>query len=88
MLNTLFFDYLLENDVPEDHIIRFAFDSAEDLELIGEDIVKLQKENKRVDPKKFMNYVRSRCVDKDKYYLLLDEVQFVNATEFVYQGRY
>lgn len=86
LLNTLFFDYLLENDVPEDHIIRFAFDSAEDLELIGEDIVKLQKENKKVDPKKFMNYVRSRCVDKDKYYLLLDEVQLMDSFESVLNG--
>lgn len=41
LLNTLFFEYLLSKGVPEDHIIRFAFDSADDLELIGEDIIEL-----------------------------------------------
>ena len=37
LLNTLFFKYLLGNGIAEDHIIRFAFDSADDLRLIGED---------------------------------------------------
>ena len=49
LLNNLFYDYLLETGVPEDHIIRFAFDSADDLEMIGEDIVKLQKGNIKAD---------------------------------------
>ena len=38
LLNTLFFKSLLESGVPEDHIIRFAFDSADDLRLIGENL--------------------------------------------------
>lgn len=29
LLNNLFVHYLLDNNVPADHIIRFAFDSAE-----------------------------------------------------------
>ena len=86
LLNTLFYDYLLENGVPENHIIRFAFDSAEDLELIGEDIIRLQKEDKKVDPKKFMNYIKNQCVDNDKYYLLLDEVQLMDSFESVLNG--
>jgi len=86
LLNTLFYDYLLENGVNEDHIIRFAFDSAEDLDLIGEDIIRLQKEDIKVDPKKFMNYIKSQCVDNDKYYLLLDEVQLMDSFESVLNG--
>ncbi|MBR2555869.1 MAG: ATP-binding protein [Aeriscardovia sp.] len=86
LLNTLFYDYLLEKGVPEDHIVRFAFDSAEDLELIGEEIIRLQKENKKVDPKKFMNYIKKLCVDNEKYYLLLDEVQLMDSFESVLNG--
>lgn len=86
LLNNLFYDYLLGTGVPEDHVIRFAFDSAEDLESIGEDIVELQQENKKVDPKKFMNYIKSKCVDNDKYYLLLDEVQLMDSFESVLNG--
>ena len=36
LLNTLFYHHLLENGVDTDHIIRFAFDSADDLQLIDE----------------------------------------------------
>lgn len=86
LLNTLFYDYLLEKGVPEDHIVRFAFDSAEDLELIGEEIIRLQKEDKKVDPKKFMNYIKKLCVDNEKYYLLLDEVQLMDSFESVLNG--
>lgn len=31
LLNTLFYHHLIESGVDEPHIIRFAFDSAEDL---------------------------------------------------------
>ncbi len=86
LLNNLFYDYLLGTGVPEDHVIRFAFDSAEDLESIWEDIVELQQKNKKVDPKKFMNYIKSKCVDNDKYYLLLDEVQLMDSFESVLNG--
>ena len=43
LLNTLFYHYLLKSGVPEDHIIRFAFDSADDLYLIGENLIELEK---------------------------------------------
>ncbi len=86
LLNTIFFNYLIENGVPEDHVIRFAFDSAEDLELIGEDIIALRKEKRNVDPQKFMKYIRSRCTESSKYYLLLDEVQLLDSFESVLNG--
>lgn len=31
LLNNLFYNYLLENGVDENHIIKFAFDSGSDL---------------------------------------------------------
>ena len=51
LLNTIFHNYLLENGVDENHIIRFAFDSADDLYLIGESLIKIDKEKRRVDLK-------------------------------------
>ena len=86
LLNNLFYDHLLETGVPEDHIIRFAFDSADDLEMIGEDIVILEKGNMKADPRKFMDYMKAKCADKDKYYLLLDEVQLMDSFESVLNG--
>lgn len=40
LLNTIFYRYLIENGVDENHIIRFAFDSADDLYLMGESLIK------------------------------------------------
>lgn len=86
LLNTLFYRHLLGSGVSENHIIRFAFDSADDLRLIGENLIQLQKHNKKVDPEKFMDYIRSKIVDDDMYYLLLDEVQMMDSFETVLNG--
>ena len=86
LLNTLFFRHLLDSGVSDDHIVKFAFDSAEDLHLIGESLIELQKHNQKVDPEKFMAYIRSRIVDKGMYYLLLDEVQMLDSFEAVLNG--
>lgn len=86
LLNTLFYQHLLSSGVPADHIIKFAFDSADDLALIGENLIKLQKKNKKVDPEKFMAYIRSAVTDDDMYYLLLDEVQLLDCFEAVLNG--
>ena len=86
LLNTLFYRHLLASGVSEDHIIRFAFDSADDLYTIGESMLQLQKDRKNVDPEKFMAYIRSRIVDKEMYYLLLDEVQMMESFEAVLNG--
>ena len=86
LLNTLFYRHLLEKGVPEDHIIRFAFDSADDLYLIGENLIELEKRNRRADPEKFMAYVRSQITDSQIYYLLLDEVQMLDCFETVLNG--
>ena len=86
LLNTLFYNHLIASGVPEDHIIKFAFDSADDLLLIGENLIKLEKSKKRVDPEKFMAYIRSKVVDNQMYYLLLDEVQLLDCFESVLNG--
>lgn len=86
LLNTIFYHYLMESGVDENHIIRFAFDSADDLLLIGENLIQIEKEKRRVDPEKFMSYIRSQITDKDMYYLLLDEVQLLDCFESVLNG--
>lgn len=86
LLNTLFYRHLIDCGIAEDHIIRFAFDSADDLHLIDESLIELQKNKKKVDPEKFMAYIRSRVVDRDMYYLLLDEVQIMDSFEAVLNG--
>ena len=54
LLNNLFYHHLLESGVDADHIIRFAFDSADDLYLIGESLIQIEKEKHGVAPEKFM----------------------------------
>ena len=83
LLNTLFYNHLLNNGIKKDHIIRFAFDSADDLYLMGESMIKLQSEKRKADPEKFMAYIRSLLSDDGMYYLLLDEVQMLGAFETV-----
>lgn len=86
LLNNIFFHHLLDNGVDADHIIRFAFDSADDLYLIGESLIQIEKEKRGVDPEKFMEYIRSKVIDEGMYYLLLDEVQMMDCFEAVLNG--
>lgn len=83
LLNTLFYEHLRSTGVEEDSIIRFAFDSNDDLNKIGEDIITLEKEKRKVDPKKFMEYIKNKMKDSKAYYLLLDEVQLLDCFELV-----
>ena len=39
LMNEIFYRHLIEEGVPEDHILRFGFDSATDLHQIGEDLL-------------------------------------------------
>ncbi len=86
LLNDIFYNHLLETGVDESHIIRFAFDSGDDLNLIGESIIEIEKENKKVNPEKFMAFIRSKMTDNEMYYLLLDEVQMLDCFETVLNG--
>lgn len=82
LLNQLFYQHLLESGIAADHIIRFAFDSADDLIHIGVSPIAIQGQ-KRADPEKFMAYIRSCITDDAPYYLLLDEVQLLDSFEAV-----
>lgn len=88
LLNTLFYNYLISESVNSDHIIKFAFDSAEDLLKIGEDPIVLdnEKNDRKVDPKKFLNWILPQIKDDGMYYILLDEVQNLGAFESVLNG--
>ena len=69
LLDPIFKNYLLENNVKEDHIIKL------DLDLIENKIYR--------DPLKLFNYVMDNVKDKDLYYILLDEIQLVDNFEEV-----
>ena len=86
LLNTIFYHHLLECGVDSEHIIRFAFDSGEDLYLIGENLIQMEKEKRGADPEKFMAYIHSRIIDGEMYYLLLDEIQMLDCFEAVLNG--
>lgn len=88
LLNTIFYNYLIERGVDEEHIIKFAFDSGDDLLKIGEDLLDLDilSGERLVDPKKFLDYIKDKTQTKDKYYILLDEVQLLASFEQVLNG--
>ena len=88
LLNNLFYNHLLENGVDNKHIIKFAFDSGRDLLKIGEDLMDLDvlSGERLVDPKKFLDYIMSKTNDREKFYILLDEVQLLKSFEQVLNG--
>lgn len=89
LLNTLFYNHLIKKDnISEDHVIKFAFDSATDLLKIGEDPIILdnEKEDRKVDPKKFLTWILPQLNDDEMHYILLDEVQKLGAFESVLNG--
>ena len=69
LLFVLFKKYLLESGVDNDHIIEIALDGIENEELR--------------DPKKCYKHIKDAMKDDQKYYLLLDEVQFMSRFEEV-----
>lgn len=86
LLNTLFYNHLTKEGVDSAHIIRFAFDSAGDLALIGENLIDIQKKKRKVNPNKFINYINELTSTNEFYYLLLDEVQELDCFESVLNG--
>lgn len=69
LLFNLFHNYLLDKGVKEDHIIEIALDDRSNKELR--------------DPDNMLQYVKKRIVDKDTYYIILDEVQLLAEFEDV-----
>ena len=60
LLFNLFYDYLLASGVEEEHIITVALDD--------DTYVRLR------DPDELSKYLRERIVDKEHYYILIDEL--------------
>ena len=69
LLFVLFKKYLLDSGIDKNHIIEIALDGIENEELR--------------DPKKCYEYIKGTMQDEKKYYLLLDEVQFMPRFEEV-----
>ena len=86
LLNIIFYDHLIKSGVSSDHIIRFAFDSADDLDKNGEDLLGISENNEKVDPRIFREYINKQLKDSEVYYLLLDEVQNLGGFESVLNG--
>ena len=69
LLFNLFHNYLLDKGVQENHIIEIALDDRSNKELR--------------DPDNMLKYVKERIVDRDTYYIILDEVQLLAEFEDV-----
>lgn len=72
LLNTIFYEHLLANGVNEVHIIKLALDDSDNEELLN--------------PKNLSKYIKDKIVDKDIYYVVLDEIQLVKNFEGVLNG--
>lgn len=69
LLFHLFHDYLLDSGVEEDHIIEIALDD---------------RSNKKLrDPDVILNFIKESIKDKEDYYIILDEVQYLDEFEDV-----
>ncbi len=69
LLFHLFHNHLLEEGVPEDHIIEVALDDRRNRALR--------------DPDAILQYIEKRIQDKGDYYIILDEVQYMDEFEDV-----
>lgn len=67
LLNVLFYHYLLENGVADDHIIRVDLEDRMNKDLRNPDAM--------------LHYAHDRIKDNDLYYIIIDEVQLMD--EFV-----
>ena len=67
ILNRIFYKYLINEGLMNDHIIQIELD---------------KRENKTLrDPDKLYEYILSRVVDNEEYVILLDEIQLVPEFE-------
>lgn len=69
LLLRLFHDHLLSSGVPEDHIIEVALDDRTNKDLR--------------DPDAMLRFIKESIRDKEDYYIILDEVQYLGEFEDV-----
>lgn len=72
LLNTIFNQYLLENGVSKEHIIKVPLDDSDYQYLLN--------------PQNLSKYIKEKIVDKDIYYVILDEIQLVDNFAGVLNG--
>lgn len=72
LLNTIFYNYLKNEGINDNHIIKVALDDSDYEELL--------------DPKNLSKFIKEKIIDKEAYYLILDEIQLVNNFEGVLNG--
>lgn len=72
LLNTLFYNHLLQEGIEEGHIIKIALDDSDNEDLLV--------------PKNLSKFVKEKIIDKDIYYVILDEIQLVENFEGVLNG--
>ncbi len=65
----IFKKYLLQNNVPESHIISIILDKREERVYRNPDVI--------------LEYIKSKIIDSDKYYILIDEIQLLENFEEV-----
>lgn len=69
LLFYLFHDHLLDSGVSEDHIIEVALDDRSNKDLRDPDVI--------------LRFIKERITDKEDYYIILDEVQYLDEFEDV-----
>ena len=69
LLFKLFYEYLINNDTDNSHIIKVQLDDLENEKLR--------------DPYNMLEFVKSKIIDNKIYYIILDEVQYLNRFEEV-----
>ena len=72
MLSHVYMDYLLEQGVPEDHIIALSFDQDDE-----------NMQDELLDVKALKSYLYERIKDERNYYLMLDEIQEASTSATV-----
>ena len=69
LLFHLFHDHLLDSGISEDHIIEIALDDRSNKELRDPDVI--------------LKFIKESIKDKEDYYIILDEVQYLDEFEDV-----
>lgn len=72
LLNTLFYNYLKEKHVEDNHIIKISLDDDENSDLL--------------QPKALSRHIKSLITDDELYYILLDEIQLADNFVGVLNG--
>lgn len=86
LLNNIFYNYLKSENIKDNQIIKFAFDSEIDILKLNKyipeiDTVKKVNNHIVINDEKFIMYLDDIIKDNIDYYLLLDEIQ--NLDNFV-----